>query len=66
VRIAVKPIQPALFLEFIERATTRDERFSEGTRPVPPSGEGWHIADYGDEHATTWQRRQLIPSWERP
>lgn len=57
--------QLSLFLELVEATTTRDERFCEGTRPVPPCGAGWFIADYGDEHATTWTRRRLIPSWER-
>jgi hypothetical protein len=60
-----QPVQHGLFLEFVEITTTRDERFAEGTRPVPPSGKGWRIADYGDEHATTWARTRLIPSWGR-
>ena len=64
-RITSKPIQPVLFLELLEVSTTRDQRFAEGTRPMPPPGDGWRIADYGDEHATTWARTRLIPSWER-
>jgi hypothetical protein len=65
VRIRAKSIQPALFFEFVESITTRDEPFADGTRVVPPSGDGWCIADYGDEHATTWQRSRLIPAWGR-
>jgi hypothetical protein len=60
-----KSIQPTLFFEFIEVTTTRDERFAEGTRPVSPSGKGWRIADYSDEHATRWERRRFVPSWGR-
>lgn len=62
-RITAKSSQPALFLELVEVTTPRDEPFAEGTRPVRPPSEGWRIADYGDEHATTWTRTRLIPSW---
>jgi hypothetical protein len=64
-RIAATPIQPALFVEFVEIATTRDEPFADGTRPVSPSGEGWIIVDFGDEHSTRWERRRLLPAWGR-
>jgi hypothetical protein len=54
-----------LFIELVESTTTRDEPFAEGTRPVPPPGDGWMIADFADEHATTWTRTRLIPAWVR-
>ena len=59
-----KPMSPlGLFIELVEIATTRDEPFAEGTRPVPPPSDGWRIADFADEHATSWTRVRLIPSW---
>ena len=66
----VQPKQFILFNEFIETKVIRDEPFvardgSWGTRSTPPSGEGWTIADYGDEHATRWERRRLLPAWGR-
>ena len=62
-------VQPKQFI-IIETEVTRDQPFADrdgswGTRSTPPSGEGWTIADYGDEHATRWERRRLLPAWGR-
>lgn len=51
----------------IETAVTRDHAFvdsdgSSGTRPTPPPGENWIIADYGDEHSTRFERLRLLPA----
>jgi hypothetical protein len=58
--------QPILFVEVIEVVVTRDAPFDDhngwGTRVAPPLGDGWIVADYGDEHATRWERRRLVPA----
>ena len=69
-RDTVRREQFILFNELVETEVTRDQPFADrdgswGTRSTPPSGEGWTIADFGDEHATRWERRRLIPSWGR-
>jgi hypothetical protein len=62
-------VQPKQFI-LIETEVTRDQPFADrdgswGTRSTPPSGEGWRIADFGDEHATRWERPRLLPAWGR-
>jgi len=64
-RDTVRREQFILFNELVETEVTRDQPFADrdgswGTRSTPPSGEGWTIADFGDEHATRWERRRLI------
>jgi hypothetical protein len=59
-------LQPPLFVELVEAAETRDEWFDDpqgwGTKPKPPSGQGWRIADYSHEKRTRWERRRLFPA----
>jgi hypothetical protein len=63
-------VQPPPFIEVIETAETRDESFCDregwGTRPKPPPGGGWRLADFSDEKRTTWTRTRLVPSRGRP
>ena len=59
-----------LFNELVETEVTRDQPFADrdgswGTRSTPPSGDGWTIADNGDEHSTRWKRRRFLPAWGR-
>jgi hypothetical protein len=54
-----------LFVEIVEAIITRDEVFSDddggwGTRPKPPPGDGWHIADNSNEKSTRWERTRLV------
>jgi hypothetical protein len=58
--------QAPLFVEIIETVETRDEPFADGTRTVPPPGDGWHIHDFSHEKRTTWTRTRLVPSRGRP
>jgi hypothetical protein len=58
-------VQAPLFVEIVETVETRDEPFADGTRTVPPPGDGWHITDFTREKRTTWTRVRFVPARRR-